>query len=199
MHVHVRRHVPADLRARILEYYEYKMTSTRSLADVALLREMPPNLAAQLALSVNRRIVASGASFFRDLSDASLILLLESLVPLVLVPHQVHAHLHVHLHVHVPLCVHVHAHAYVHVPRQLLLSEGLPLRDVYFLNRGYVHLIKSLGTPLETLVRTVSDSESIGAPLPFRPPCGRPLPPSPEACNEPSVPLSRPPSGCRSR
>ena len=80
--------VPAELRSRILEYYEYLYTSSQSMEDLQLLRDLPPNLATQLAITVNRRIVTKCA-FFAELSDASLMAVLSQLDPLIFVPGQV--------------------------------------------------------------------------------------------------------------
>ena len=125
--------VPADLRSRILEYCEYKLTSTQALiSNVDILKSMPQNLSAQLALTINRRIVASGSDFFSGFTNASLILLLETLEPLVF------------------------------VPQQLIVSEGLPLVHVYFINRGVVHMVKAKGSEEEELVKVISDSDNFG-------------------------------------
>ena len=126
------KQVPADLRARILEYYEYRMTSSQSLYTAAHMFDMPPNLSAQLSLYVNRRIVQSAASFFADVSDAALIVLLDALVP------------------------------EVFVPGQVIVSQGLPLRSVFFINKGLVQLFTDIGTESEHLVATLGDSESFG-------------------------------------
>jgi len=79
--------VPSDLRSRILEYYEYLFTSSQSLASSVRLEEMPVNLSAQLALSMNRKLAAK-CSFFRDISNACMVTLMSSLVPRVFVPGQ---------------------------------------------------------------------------------------------------------------
>jgi len=79
--------VPADLRSRILEYYEYLFTSSQSLASSVRLEEMPVNLSAQLALSMNRKLAAK-CSFFREISNACMVTLMSSLVPRVFVPGQ---------------------------------------------------------------------------------------------------------------
>lgn len=79
--------VPSDLRGRILEFYEYKLTSSESIADSHLLDQMPPNLSAQLALTVNRRLIAR-CRFFNDVSNTSLVSLMKDLRPLVFVPMQ---------------------------------------------------------------------------------------------------------------
>jgi len=79
--------VPADLRSRVLEYYQYLFTSSAALADLDMFSNMPPALNAQLNLSVNRKFVARCA-FFRDVSNASLVTLIAELQPLVFVPGQ---------------------------------------------------------------------------------------------------------------
>jgi len=80
--------VPGDLRARILEYYQYIFTSSQSMEDLQLLQHMPPNLATQLALSINAKLI-SRCAFFHEMSDASLATLVQSLTPLVFVPGQI--------------------------------------------------------------------------------------------------------------
>lgn len=79
--------VPSDLRARILEYYQYIFTSSQSMEDLRLLQHMPLNLATQLALSVNAKIITK-CVFFQGVSDASLAALVSTLSPLVFVPGQ---------------------------------------------------------------------------------------------------------------
>mmetsp|Transcript_53572 Transcript_53572/g.138494 ORF Transcript_53572/g.138494 Transcript_53572/m.138494 type:complete len:329 (-) Transcript_53572:291-1277(-) len=80
--------VPTELRARILEYYQYIFTSSQSLEDLQLLQHMPPNLATQLALSINAKLL-SRSVVFHEMSDASLASLVQSLSPLVFVPGQI--------------------------------------------------------------------------------------------------------------
>jgi len=101
--------VPADLRSRVLEYYQYLFTSSAALADLNMFSNMPPALNAQLNLSVNRRLVAR-CTFFRDVSNASLITLIAELQPLVF------------------------------VPGQTIVVEGHVLRNIYFINKGMVQL-----------------------------------------------------------
>ena len=79
--------VPSDLRSRILEYYRYVLTSSQELAGKHMFDNMPTNLAAQLALSVNRKI-AGRCAFFRDVSNSCLLTLITDLQPLVYVPGQ---------------------------------------------------------------------------------------------------------------
>jgi len=79
--------VPIDLRSRILEYFQYLYTSSQSLASMEMFDNMPDNLTAQLALSVNRKI-AGRCAFFRDVSNASLVTLISDLQPYVYVPGQ---------------------------------------------------------------------------------------------------------------
>ena len=79
--------VPSDLRAHILEYYEYLFTSSAALDKMNVLEHMPPSLAARLALSTHRKLAAR-CPFFRDVSNASLVRLITELHPLVFVPEQ---------------------------------------------------------------------------------------------------------------
>merc|ERR1711907_218963 len=79
--------VPSDLRSRILEYYEYLFTSSQSLGKELMVDQMPPNLAAQLNLSINRKLAAR-CTFFRDCSNACVVTLISDLQPLVFVPGQ---------------------------------------------------------------------------------------------------------------
>ena len=83
----VLKHVPTDLKARILEYFQYVFTSSQALADVHILDRMPVQLATQLALSTNRKI-AGRCAFFRDISNASLVSIISELHPVVYVPGQ---------------------------------------------------------------------------------------------------------------
>jgi hypothetical protein len=79
--------VPADLRSRILEYYEYLFTSSQMLASSIRYETLPPNLAAQLALSINRK-VAARCAFFREISNACMVSLISELQPVIFVPAQ---------------------------------------------------------------------------------------------------------------
>ena len=101
--------VQADLRSRILEYYEYVFTSSAALAEMDMFSQMPPALNAQLSLSVGRRLVAR-CSFFRDVTNASLIMLISAMAP------------------------------FVFVPGQVIVLQRQRLRAVYFINRGLVQL-----------------------------------------------------------
>ena len=153
--------VPSDLRSRILEYYEYIFTSSQvhylslhtclftsvparlslhrspldtssqSMDDLKLLQHMPPNLSAQLALSVNAKLI-SKCAFFHEVSNASLDALVSNMVPL------------------------------VYVPGQILCTEALALRTVFFINRGKVQLLRRIGSEDETVIRTLSEADNIG-------------------------------------
>ena len=83
----VLKSVPNDVRSRVLEYYEYFYTSSQSLANSIKYSEMPPNLAAQLALSINRKLAAR-CTFFRDVGNASIVRLISELSPAIFVPGQ---------------------------------------------------------------------------------------------------------------
>ena len=79
--------VPSDLRSRILEYYDYLFTSSAALQDLNLFSSMPPALNAQLNLAVGRRLVAR-CPVFQHVTNASLIILIADMTPLVFVPGQ---------------------------------------------------------------------------------------------------------------
>lgn len=80
--------VAQDLRARILEYYEYLYTSSQSFSDLNLLRDLPPSLGTRLAITAHRRLIAR-APFLSSLSDTALLCVLKQLQPLIYVPSQV--------------------------------------------------------------------------------------------------------------
>jgi len=103
--------VPNDLRSRVLEFYDYYYSSQKSLADSINYSTMPANLATQLALSINRKLAAK-CTFFREVSNASIVTLIAELVP------------------------------DIFVPKQLIVFEGHPLSNVYFINRGFVQLLE---------------------------------------------------------
>jgi len=79
--------VPADIRSRILEYYEYLFTSSAALAELNMFSRMPPALNAVLNLAVNRKLTAR-CPLFSKLTSASLLTLIADLQPLVFVPGQ---------------------------------------------------------------------------------------------------------------
>jgi len=81
--------VPSELRSRILEFYQYIFTaSTAAMDDLQLiLQHMPPNLATQLALSTNAKLI-SRTSFLNEMCDGALITVVSSLAPIVFVPGQ---------------------------------------------------------------------------------------------------------------
>ena len=81
-------HVSADLRQRILEYYEYLYTSSQSMEDLRLLHDLPPSLATRLAITVHKRILTR-APLFNNLSDLALLAVLARLQPVIYVPGQV--------------------------------------------------------------------------------------------------------------
>jgi len=104
--------VPADLRSRILEYFEYLYTSSAALNNNQrdMFQDMPPALSAQLALSTNRKLAAK-CGFFRDVTNATFIKVITDLRPTVFVPEQV------------------------------IVREGLALTSIYFINRGIVQVV----------------------------------------------------------
>jgi hypothetical protein len=81
------KQVPTDLKNRILEYYEYLLTSSQALASSINYEHLPATLAAQLALSINRKLAAR-CLLFRDVSNESFVKLIEKLEPLIFVPAQ---------------------------------------------------------------------------------------------------------------
>ena len=107
----VLKSVPNELRSRVLEYYEYFYTSSTSLASSINSDEMPRNLATQLALSMNRKLAAR-CSFFRDVSNACIVELIQAMQPAIF------------------------------VPGQNIVFEGQQLTVVYLINRGLVQLLR---------------------------------------------------------
>ena len=74
--------VGPDLRARIIEFYEYLLTSSQSgEQERALLKDMPPNLSMQLAISVNKRLIKP-VPYFATFTDTSLLAIVAKLKPL---------------------------------------------------------------------------------------------------------------------
>ena len=82
--------VSNELRTKILEYFEYRYTSSQSMVqDLNLLRDLPPSLATRLALMMNHRVVVRSAHFFSALSDQALLGVLQQLKPAIFVPQEV--------------------------------------------------------------------------------------------------------------
>jgi CRP-like cAMP-binding protein len=108
------KHVPADIRSRILEYYEYQYTSSAGLAQMTVLNNMPPALKATLDLASNRRLITR-CPIFRQMTSASLLMLLDKMTPAVFVPNQV------------------------------IVVEGTPLLAIYFIIKGIVMLSRDSG------------------------------------------------------
>ena len=77
-------HVKSELRAKILEYYEYLYTSSQSVE----MSDLPPALATRLALTIHRKVVTR-SPFFTALSDVALLGVLKALTPTVHVPQDV--------------------------------------------------------------------------------------------------------------
>jgi len=84
----VMNHVPAELKAGILDYYEYLFTSSQSMDELHLYQNLPPSLATRLALTMNRRLI-SRSPFLFGLSDDMLMCVLSRLKPCIFVPSQV--------------------------------------------------------------------------------------------------------------
>jgi hypothetical protein len=66
----------------------YLYTSSQSMEDLHVFKDLPPALATRLAISVHRRIVAR-APFINQLSDVALLSVLSRLRPSIYVPSQV--------------------------------------------------------------------------------------------------------------
>merc|ERR1711998_817059 len=84
----IMNHVPAELKAGILDYYEYLFTSSQSMDGLHLYQDLPPSLATRLALTMNRRII-SRSPFLVNLTDELLMSVLSRLKPCIFVPTQV--------------------------------------------------------------------------------------------------------------
>ena len=84
----VMKGVPTDLRSRILEYFEYRLTSSQGLAKSINMEEMPANLHLQLLIAMCKTLAAK-CSLFRDLSEPCVVTLMSHLIPCVFVPGQV--------------------------------------------------------------------------------------------------------------
>ena len=123
--------VNQELRARILEYYQYIFTSSMSMDDLRVLQHMPLNLSTQLAISINAKIIAK-CHFFNSVSDASLAALINALSPSVF------------------------------VPGQIIVTEGQPLRHIYFINRGRIQLLRDASSDNETVVRVLVENDNLG-------------------------------------
>ena len=130
--------VPSDLKSRVLEYYEYVYTSSQSMEDLQLLRDLPPNLSTQLAITMNRRLIVK-CPFFAELSNSSLMEVLSRLIPLIFVPGQVAARYipsHTVAHRHTPSRTVTHRHApshtvtHRHTPLHTVTHHHAPSRTV---------------------------------------------------------------------
>ena len=129
--------VPADVRSRILEYFQYIYTSSQSMDEVSQLQHMPPSLTTQLALSVNRELIRN-CDFFCDVSNTALVAIVMRLEPLVFVPGQVIAAEGAPLH-----------HIYFINRGKVEVYARLGQED-------------ELGAPTEELVMTLSENDNIG-------------------------------------
>ena len=81
------KQVPSSLRGRVMEFYEYLLSSSAALEDLNMFNSLPPALTAQLNISTHRRLLANCA-FFKGVSNGSLIALIAELKALVLIPSQ---------------------------------------------------------------------------------------------------------------
>ena len=129
--------VPADVRSRILEYFQYIYTSSQSMDELSQLQHMPPSLTTQLALSVNRELIRN-CDFFCDVSNTALVAIVMRLEPLVFVPGQVIAAEGAPLH-----------HIYFINRGKVEVYARLGQED-------------ELGAPTEELVMTLSENDNIG-------------------------------------
>lgn len=108
--------VGPELRARIIEFYEYLLTSSQSgEQERALLQDMPPNLSMQLAIAVNKRLIKP-VPYFATFTDTALLAIVAKLKPLIFVPSQV------------------------------VVKHRQPLKAIYFIHRGFANTLVNLGS-----------------------------------------------------
>ena len=127
--------VSPELKGHILEFYEYLYTSTQSLSDLHLYKDLPPALAMRLAISVHRRILARCPELRSFLSDSALLALLGRLKPR------------------------------IYVPGQIIYSEGQELNALYFIKKGRVQFVKGVGSAHEVLKRMKVQHDNFGLSL----------------------------------
>ena len=125
--------VSSHLRNSILEYYEYLLTSSQSMEE-QMRRELRelPPTLASRLALTVNRRIVTRCPFFKDLTDAALMTVLSKLRPR------------------------------IYVPSQVLVVEGQPLRAIYFINKGVIHLLSRMGTDDEECVGEKGQYENFG-------------------------------------
>ena len=125
--------VSSHLRNSILEYYEYLLTSSQSMEE-QMRRELRelPPTLASRLALTVNRRIVTRCPFFKDLTDAALMTLLSKLRP------------------------------QIYAPGQVLVDEGQPLRAIYFINKGVIHLLSRMGTDDEECVGEKGQYENFG-------------------------------------
>lgn len=124
--------VAPDLRTEILGFYEYSMTSSQSMATTLRVHEDLPP-ALSMRLSLSvHRGILGRCPALYALSDRTLLAVLARLSPRV--------------------CA----------PGEIIYSEGEPYSAVYFVNRGKVLLLRTMGTSDETLVGAIGQHGNFG-------------------------------------
>ena len=125
--------VSSHLRNSILEYYEYLLTSSQSMEE-QMRRELRelPPTLASRLALTVNRRIVTRCPFFKDLTDAALMTVLSKLRP------------------------------QIYVPGQVVVVEGQPLRAIYFINKGIIHLLSRMGTDDEECVREKAQYENFG-------------------------------------
>lgn len=127
--------VSPELKANILEFYEYLYTSTQTMSDLRLYQDLPPALATRLAVSVHRRLLARCPALRAVLSDNGLLAVLGRLKPR------------------------------IYVPGQIIFAEGQVHSALVFLKKGRVHLIRAIDTQGEEVVRVLGQYDNFGLSL----------------------------------
>ena len=125
--------VSSHLRNSILEYYEYLLTSSQSMEE-QMRRELRelPPTLASRLALTVNRRIVTRCPFFKDLTDAALMTVLSKLRPR------------------------------IYVPSQVLVVEGQPLRAIYFINKGVIHLLSRMGTDDQECVAEKVQYENFG-------------------------------------
>ena len=125
--------VSSHLRNSILEYYEYLLTSSQSMEE-QMRRELRelPPTLASRLALTVNRRIVTRCPFFKDLTDAALMTLLSKLRP------------------------------QIYAPGQVLVEEGQPLRAIYFINKGVIHLLSRMGTDDQECVAEKVQYENFG-------------------------------------
>lgn len=124
--------IGGELKGRIIEFYEYLLTSSQSGEhERALLKDIPTNLSMQLAISVNKRLIKP-VPYFATFTDTALLAIVAKLKPLIFVPSQV------------------------------VVKDGTTLKAIYFINRGIAQILRHLGTKEERLIGGLQPLDHFG-------------------------------------